>query len=485
MSRDDSRVRALREVLLTVGAALGTACIVVALASVFFGITPLVFRSGSMAPAVRTGDLGIAHHVSADEIRRGDIVSVENSRGVRVTHRVVSSKVIGNSATLVLKGDANETADIEPYVVTSAERLMFSIPKAGYAVTFMSGPLGMFFGGLLAGAVILLLLGSRSRRNDDATTGGDDDVPGSRAGRRRSPGRRRAERTTTVVGMAAVLTLPLAGLAAAPVGTLAAWSDPVPVTSAHTAYTVPAPDGDDCTLYTPASTTVRGVKLTWPSTSASLPALSYTTPTVTNITTITKSVSTVGANKVLTVTYNPGTVANQNKIVTVTDRAFPTGVATWLSPVTTWKFRTGGSSAVQPVCGDAIPPTITNQAPDATTRTVAAEKTFISGASGCTTNTVILCGTIDDDSNFVVTYNFKRVVSGVTRCWDGSAWVTSCTAYPTASSAVVGALTSWYVSGTQSTAYPTTGAAGAYTLTVKATDDWANVTTKVLTFTLT
>ncbi|MCW2843157.1 MAG: signal peptidase [Nocardioides sp.] len=488
MSRDDSRVRALREVLLTVGAALGTTCIAVALASTFFGVTPLVFRSGSMAPAVQTGDLGIAHHVPAGELRAGDIVSVDNSRGVRVTHRVVSSKLIGNSATLVLKGDANETADIEPYVVTSADRLMFSIPKAGYVVTFMSGPIGIFFGGLLVGAVILLLLNSRSRRNGDAaddSTG--DPTTGARGGRRKAPGRRRAERTTTVVGMAAVLTLPLAGLAAGPVGTLAAWNDPVPVTSAADAYTVPAPNGDTCTLITPGTNSVRGVKLTWPATVAPLPPLSYTTPTFTNITPVTNAVATSGTEQVLTQTYNPGTVANQNKIVTVTDRAFPTGVAAWLSPITSWKYRTGGTSATQPVCGEVDPPTVAFVGPDSTSRTVAAEKTFITSA--CTTNTVIACGTYLDANTVTVDYTLRRVVSGVTRCWAGS-WTNSavggaCTAFQAAATAPSGGQTTWYETASQSTVYAASGGAGVYTLTVRATDSWANVTTQVLTFTLT
>jgi hypothetical protein len=78
----------LRETLLNLGAGLGVMCLLAAVAAIGFGIRPLVFRSGSMGPEIGTGALGLARTVPAAELAVGDVVSVVNSRGVRVTHRV-------------------------------------------------------------------------------------------------------------------------------------------------------------------------------------------------------------------------------------------------------------------------------------------------------------------------------------------------------------------------------------------------------------
>lgn len=150
-------LRAVREVVLTVGAVLGVLCLVSGAAAVAFDIKPVVFQSGSMSPAVDTGALGISRTVPASELEVGDIVTVRTGTGVRVTHRIKDIRLSGEKATLVLKGDANNVADDKVYVVTSAPRLMFDIPKAGYVVSFISGPIGIFAGGLLVGMVLLIV----------------------------------------------------------------------------------------------------------------------------------------------------------------------------------------------------------------------------------------------------------------------------------------------------------------------------------------
>ena len=45
----------LRELLLTTGAVIGAICLLAAVGSVTFGLQPLIFRSGSMEPAIGTG----------------------------------------------------------------------------------------------------------------------------------------------------------------------------------------------------------------------------------------------------------------------------------------------------------------------------------------------------------------------------------------------------------------------------------------------
>lgn len=71
--------------LLTLAALAGVVCLLAAAAALTLHITPLVFRSGSMAPEIPTGSLALARSVPAEELKVGDVVSVTNAHGTRVT----------------------------------------------------------------------------------------------------------------------------------------------------------------------------------------------------------------------------------------------------------------------------------------------------------------------------------------------------------------------------------------------------------------
>lgn len=156
-----SKLPPLQNNLLTLGAVLGTLCLLAALAGMMLGAKPLIFRTGSMAPAIATGSLGVSVPVAAREIKTGDVVSVENSAGVRITHRVVASDVAGGAATLTLKGDANTVPDPEPYVLRKADRVVFSAPLLGYGVAWLSSPAAMFVGGLFTAYLLYVAFGPR------------------------------------------------------------------------------------------------------------------------------------------------------------------------------------------------------------------------------------------------------------------------------------------------------------------------------------
>lgn len=147
--------RLWREVAVTIGALLGVVCLTVVVLGAFFGIRPLVFTSGSMSPDITTGALAFAHRTPASDLSVGDVVSVVDSRGVRVTHRVVATSPSGEATSLRLKGDANQAADAAPYVVTTGDRVLFDVPRAGYVVVWMSSPAGLAVGGLLVGLALL------------------------------------------------------------------------------------------------------------------------------------------------------------------------------------------------------------------------------------------------------------------------------------------------------------------------------------------
>lgn len=163
-----SRGRTSREIALTVGALAGLICVLFAAGSMLFGIKPLVFRSGSMSPEITTGSLALSRTVPAVDVSVGDIVSVVNDQGVRVSHRVHEiDSVAGNSAVLTLKGDANREPDITPYTVTEVDRIFFSIGGFGYAVAWLSGPLAIFLGGAFVGGLLAIAFKSSTKSDDD------------------------------------------------------------------------------------------------------------------------------------------------------------------------------------------------------------------------------------------------------------------------------------------------------------------------------
>lgn len=527
-----------RQVALTVGAIAGVLCFLVMLAGLAFGVRPLVFLSGSMSPTIDTGALAIARSVPAADLRLGDIVSVPTPAGQRVTHRIVDVQHVDETAVLRLKGDANEAIDAAPYQVDTADVVLFSIPEVGFVLSWLTSPAGLFLLGLYAALLVSVIARGATAPRARRVKGGARrleagpvrpaaPVAAPAGGRHRASGPRRRTARSPILVLARgllpsrstggrhrkgapprparlharprvrpALTLPITAATIVAGGwvagtaepTLAAWADPGSVSgTTQTAYAVPAPpSGASCAALTiGASSTNRGINITWPANLAPLPLLSYN-PSSSGLSGASTTVVDVngGANKQLQVRYNPSTSTNWNKIVTV--RATPrlTSVAAWTGPMTTWKFRTGGNGSTQPVCGDATPAVVEIRAPDGVTRTVAAQRTFISGATGCTAD-IGLCGTIEDASTIKsVTFNFRKVRSGVTTYFNGTAW-TSTNVQVTAKSTVYNNQLTFYEDSNTATVYPNVTGTGVYTLTVTVTDSWDNVTTSVVSFTLT
>lgn len=151
------RTRRLREVGLTAGAILGVVCALAASASMFLGVTPLVFRSGSMAPTIPTGSFALARPAEADQVEAGDIVSVVDSADVHITHRVTAVEAAGEGRALIrMRGDANDAEDPTPYVVSEVDRVFVHVPHLGYVVAWLSHPVAIFLGGMIAGGLVVI-----------------------------------------------------------------------------------------------------------------------------------------------------------------------------------------------------------------------------------------------------------------------------------------------------------------------------------------
>lgn len=172
----------VRETVLWLGAGVGLLCLGVAALAVFFGITPLVFRSGSMSPQIPTGALALARTTSAADLQTGDVVSVIRADGERVTHRLVSEKPVGDGRwSLVVKGDANAEADPEPVITAKVDRVFWSVPRVGFLLADVSKPQVVFPAGAVFG--ILAVVGFRpplDRRllRDDVDESDVDDPEG-------------------------------------------------------------------------------------------------------------------------------------------------------------------------------------------------------------------------------------------------------------------------------------------------------------------
>ncbi|ASR04178.1 peptidase S26 [Gordonia rubripertincta] len=141
--------------LLTVGAVLGSVCLIATIIALAFGVRPMIFETGSMAPTIPTGSLGLGHSMPATSVQRGDVVSVIRDDGVRVTHRVASvDGRTGNSVSLTLRGDANDADDPRTYAVTQVDRVLGTVPFLGYVAAWLKNPYTL---ALQALAILFLL----------------------------------------------------------------------------------------------------------------------------------------------------------------------------------------------------------------------------------------------------------------------------------------------------------------------------------------
>ena len=143
----------LGDAVLTVLAAGGVVCIVAVLASFVFGVSLIMFKTGSMAPTIPTGSLAVVREVPASDVGPGDVVTVDRPGDLPVTHRVVRTSPGPSGTTLLeLKGDANNYEDPAGYTVTEVRKVLWSVPGLARAVVWLSNPvvLGLITVGMTA-----------------------------------------------------------------------------------------------------------------------------------------------------------------------------------------------------------------------------------------------------------------------------------------------------------------------------------------------
>jgi signal peptidase len=124
-----------------------------------FDARPLVVLSGSMEPALGTGDVSVVRSIAPLDARPGDIVTFRDPDNAErlITHRVRAMRVQGDAVVFRTRGDANNVSEHWCVPATGEiGRVMYRIPKLGWVLSYARSK-GLFVL-LLGGALALLLV---------------------------------------------------------------------------------------------------------------------------------------------------------------------------------------------------------------------------------------------------------------------------------------------------------------------------------------
>lgn len=194
--RRTTLVATLGDVLLTLASIGGALCIALVIAANLFQVSLIMFKTGSMSPAIPTGSLAIVREIPASEVKIGDVVTVDRGEGLLpITHRVVTTSPGANGiVTLTLKGDANTAIDPAPYDVSKVRIVLASIPGLAYAVAAFSSPGVLGITSLLVSVLVTAAFWPRRAATVVAPPAAEPAVEPSTEPRRRRRRGRRARR---------------------------------------------------------------------------------------------------------------------------------------------------------------------------------------------------------------------------------------------------------------------------------------------------
>ncbi len=149
---------------LKIGLLLVVAMVVIGLGFVnFSGHKLLSVQTGSMAPAIKQGDLVSVNRVPLDELSEGDVITFVSPDGQRtITHRIVTllpEDPAGNN--VITKGDANAAADAPIEASSVVGKVQRHVPYAGHVLDFMYSWPGLI---LLIYIPALAIIVSETRR---------------------------------------------------------------------------------------------------------------------------------------------------------------------------------------------------------------------------------------------------------------------------------------------------------------------------------
>lgn len=148
-------LRIIGDVFLWLAAIGGAVCIALVIAAQVFSISLIMFSTGSMSPTITAGSVALIREIPASEIKIGDVITVDRSGNLPVTHRVISAEPIANGQWKIeMKGDANAQPDPSPYEVVNVRRTLGHVPGVASVIVWFGSP--WVLGGLTLGAAGLV-----------------------------------------------------------------------------------------------------------------------------------------------------------------------------------------------------------------------------------------------------------------------------------------------------------------------------------------
>lgn len=109
--------------------------------NIFGGYRPFLVQSGSMEPAIMTGDIIVVKDQVKYQIN--DVITFHNNSNRTVTHRIVAVDR-DNSQKFNTKGDANRSGDED--IISHNQvigKVVLVVPRLGYLVSFAKSRLGL------------------------------------------------------------------------------------------------------------------------------------------------------------------------------------------------------------------------------------------------------------------------------------------------------------------------------------------------------
>lgn len=116
----------------------------------------LVVQSGSMAPAIMTGDVIVIS--PQEEYQKNEVITFIGDDGRTVTHRIAEINYSSSpETTIITKGDANRSidiAEISPAQVMG--KVVLTIPRFGYVIAFGRSRWGLVFLVLIPAILVII-----------------------------------------------------------------------------------------------------------------------------------------------------------------------------------------------------------------------------------------------------------------------------------------------------------------------------------------
>lgn len=154
------------------------------------GLHVVIFKTGSMGVTAPVGSAAIEREVSWQDVAVGDVITVQRTGAeLPITHRVVSitPDADGSGAEVVMKGDANDTADAIPYEIDRVGKALVIIPGIGAVLDFAKRPLILGLATLgVSAAIMWAFWPQRQQLLEQAASHRRDRRPTSQHARRRA-----------------------------------------------------------------------------------------------------------------------------------------------------------------------------------------------------------------------------------------------------------------------------------------------------------